>query len=222
MLTAAQIVQYRESGFLVIDDVLPPTEVAELRTAVADPEVSGALEEHGYSDRTVHLLELTTRHPLFLRLARHPAIIARIAPLLGPDIQLQHSKLAAKPPAVGKGHCNWHQDFAFFPHTNSDLCAVMVMLDDATPDNGCMRMLPGSHRLGLLDHHGPDGWFASGCQERWALRDDSKAVAITPRAGGISIHHALTLHGSPGNASGRPRRGLLYQNRPPDAIQHSH
>ena len=93
-----------------------------------------------------------------MELARSERILGRVTPLIGPDIQLQHSKLATKPPAKGMGTFAWHQDFAFFPHTNSDLVAVMVMLDDATPENGCMQMVRGSHKLGLLDHT-EDGQF---------------------------------------------------------------
>ena len=83
-----------------------------------------------------------------------------MVPLLGPDIQLQHSKLATQPQQKRKGGFRWHQDFAFFPHTNSDLAAVMVILDDSTEDNGSMHIIRGSHKLGLLDHADENGLFS--------------------------------------------------------------
>jgi phytanoyl-CoA hydroxylase len=214
-----EIARFRDDGFLVVDNVFSSEEVEALREVIESPQFVEAVQKAGGDERTVHMLELTTRHAAFLDLARDPRIASRLVPLLGPDIQLQHSKLATQSKTSGKGGFGWHQDFAYFPHTNTDLAAVMVMLDDATPENGCMRMVRGSHRLGLRDHN-QDGFFAGACQESWIWEDDPEAVFdITPRAGGISIHHCLTLHGSGPNLSGRPRRGLVFQYRADDAYQ---
>ncbi|MBA2479641.1 MAG: phytanoyl-CoA dioxygenase family protein, partial [Planctomycetes bacterium] len=217
-LTSEQIARYWSDGFLTIDGVFSPEEVADLRAAAAASDIAQAQAQQGADAQTVHLLGLTSRHPAFHALARDPRIIRLLAPLMGPDIQLQHSKLATKPLTKGRGAFAWHQDFAYYPHTNTDLLAVMVMLDDATPDNGCMRMVRGSHRLGMLEHR-INGFFSGGCTEtsRWA--DPASVVDITPKAGGISIHHCLTLHGSDVNHSGLPRRGVVYSYRADDAYQ---
>ena len=212
-----QIDDFWARGFLVIDDVFSPTEVEALREATESEAIRGPQNERGYAERTVHLLELTVRHPLFLELAKSEQILALIRPLIGDDIQLQHSKIASKPPAKDVGPFRWHQDFAFFPHTNTSLVAAMVMLDDASPENGCMQMVVGSHKLGLLDHH-KDGLFGE-CQQSSLWSDPAQLAQITPRAGGVSIHHCLALHGSPPNRSGRPRRGLVFQYRADDAHQ---
>ncbi|MBT5060011.1 MAG: phytanoyl-CoA dioxygenase family protein [Gemmatimonadetes bacterium] len=217
-LTEDQIEDYRHNGYLVIDDVFSTQRVAQLRAAADSEAICAAVDERGGSERTVHLLEITRRHPEFNQLSYDERILSRLRPLIGDDIQLQHSKLATKPAVAGVGPYRWHQDFAFFPHTNTHLAAVMVMLDDATPENGCMQFLPGSHRMGLLNHLDGDGNFAE-CQERHLWADASKLVDITPRAGGISIHHCLMLHGSPPNTLGQPRRGLVYQYRADDAYQ---
>ncbi|HYE05376.1 MAG TPA: phytanoyl-CoA dioxygenase family protein [Planctomycetota bacterium] len=217
-LPAAALERFRADGFVVVDDVFSPGEITELRAAVEAAELPAEQLRQGGDSATVHLLGLTSRHPAFAALARDQRIVQMLIPLLGPDIQLQHAKLAVKPQARERGPYPWHQDFAYFPHTNTDLVAVMVMLDDATPDNGCMRMVRGSHRDGLAEHRS-DGAFSGGCTEprRWA--DASRIVDITPRAGGISIHHCLTLHGSPANRSGLPRRGIVFQYRADDAHQ---
>ncbi len=217
-LTAHQIEEYRENGFLVIDNVFNPPEVDALREMVASPEVTKLLEVRGHANQAVHLLELTTLHPLFMELAKDRRIVERIIPLLGPDIQLQHSKLATKPPTKGAGPFAWHQDLAFYPHTNDSLLSVMVMLDDATPQNGCMSMVRGSHKLGILDHS-KEGLFAGACTQKHLWEDASRCAQITPRSGGISIHHCLTLHGSPANLSGHPRRGIVFSYRADDAYQ---
>ncbi|MBT5829907.1 MAG: phytanoyl-CoA dioxygenase family protein, partial [Candidatus Latescibacteria bacterium] len=163
-LTDAEIAQFNEDGFIVIDDIFSPEEVENLRQAAHDPTIVDEIKKRDFENTTVHLLSLAARHPAFLDLAKDTRIINRIKPLIGPDIQLQHSKLTTKPSTKGTGPFAWHQDFAFFPHTNTDLVAVMIMLDDATPENGCMQMVKGSYKLGLRDHM-QDGIFTGGCQD---------------------------------------------------------
>ena len=135
-LSDKQIKSFWVDGFLVIDDVFPDEDIELLREAAATPEVVRDWRKQDVETGTVHLLEITVKHSLMMELARNERILNRIRPLLGPDIQLQHSKLATKPVTKGTGVFHWHQGFVFFPHTNSDLLAVMVMLDDATPENG--------------------------------------------------------------------------------------
>jgi phytanoyl-CoA hydroxylase len=221
MLTPEQVQQYQRDGYLVIDGLFSPAEVNELRAAAEDPSVKKSLKANGFDDHLVHLLEITCKHPAFRELAKDSRITDLIAPLIGNDIQLQHSKLATKPPKKDAGAFAWHQDFAYFPHTNTDLLAVMVMLDDATPQNGCMSVVKGSHKLGLVKHD-DNGWFLGYCQESTYWDDHPEnVVPIIPKAGGISIHHALTLHASPNNLSGGPRRGVVFQYRAADAYQMS-
>jgi len=219
-LSPQQIQSYRDDGFLVIDDFLSAEEIAVLREAEASPAIQTLLVEGGIKNRTVHLLELTMRHPAFLELARDPRITGCIQALIGEDIQLQHSKLATKPSTRGTGAFGWHQDILYYPHTNTSLLSVFVYLDDTTPENGCMSMVRGSHLLGPLNHRDAKGVFVGSCLEThyWENQPD-KVVPITPRAGAISIHHCLTLHGSPPNISGRPRRGIVFSYRADDAHQ---
>ena len=219
-LSSQQVQSYREDGFIVLEDFLSPAEVEVLRAAEASPSIQSALEERGIKHQTVHLLELTRLHPAFLELARDPRIIGCIQPLIGEDIQLQHSKLATKPVTKGAGAFGWHQDLMYYPHSNTSLLSVFVYLDDATPENGCMSMVRGSHQLGPLSHLDANGTFVGVCQDsgQWEKHPD-KVVSVQPRAGAISIHHCLTLHGSPVNHSGKPRRGLVFSYRADDAYQ---
>jgi phytanoyl-CoA hydroxylase len=219
-LDAGQLEQYRRDGYLVIDGLFSASEVEALRVAADDPVVKRGLQDSGADERIVHLLEITCKHPAFRQLASDKRITELVAQLIGPDVQLQHSKLATKPPKKDAGAFAWHQDFAYFPHTNTDLLAVMVMLDDATPQNGCMSVVKGSHKAGQLSHQDPDGWFLGCCQqtEYWEGHPEH-VIPLMPKAGGISIHHCLTLHSSPGNVSGLPRRGVVFQYRAADAYQ---
>jgi ectoine hydroxylase-related dioxygenase (phytanoyl-CoA dioxygenase family) len=218
-LGRTQIDQFWEDGFIVVDGVIPGDEVERLREACLAPAIVAQGERDDNLNKTVHYLDVTPRHPAFLELCLNPAVVEKVKSLIGADLQLQHSKLAAQAGKKGKGGFSWHQDFAFFPHTNTDLVAVMIMLDDATLENGCMSMIKGSHRLGLLEHRA-DGVFTGACQEKRHWEDHPELITpVTPKAGGISIHHCLTLHGSGPNLSGQPRRGIVYQYRADDAYQ---
>jgi ectoine hydroxylase-related dioxygenase (phytanoyl-CoA dioxygenase family) len=135
--------------------------------------------------------------------------------LLGTGVRLHGSKLNMKSPKYGSP-VEWHQDWAFYPHTNDDLLAVGVMLDDATSDNGPLMVVPGSHRGPIFDHHA-DGYFC-GAVDPAAIKDEiARAVPMTGRAGSMSFHHVRLLHGSAQNVSSLPRALLLFEYAAADA-----
>src|SRR4029453_4231804 len=86
-----------------------------------------------------------------------PQLLDIVGALVGPEIRYQGSKLNMKSAEYGSA-VEWHQDFSFYPHTNDDLLAVGIAVDNCLPENGCMLMIPGSHRWPILDHH-QDGVF---------------------------------------------------------------
>jgi ectoine hydroxylase-related dioxygenase (phytanoyl-CoA dioxygenase family) len=213
MLTEDEIGRFWEDGCVSIENIFTPLDIDALRQATENSEIQKELDKRGKDELVVHLIPLTTRHDLFKELARDPRITRRVAKLIGDDIQLSNSKLAAKPRRKGAGAFDWHQDFAYYTHTNFDLVTVSVALDDATEDNGGMYAVRGSHKLGLLDHN-RDGWMIGACVERkyWEEHPEN-VLPLMSKAGGITIHHCLTLHGSPVNRSGEPRRLLVFQYR---------
>ena len=91
-LTNAQMQSFWEDAYLVIDNIFPPTDVALLREACDSPAVTTEWKKRDHENKTVHLLEITVKHPIFMELAKSPRILDRITPLIGPNIQLQHSK----------------------------------------------------------------------------------------------------------------------------------
>jgi phytanoyl-CoA hydroxylase len=219
MLSDIEIARFWEDGYLVINDVFTPAEVELLRGVTEGPRIQKDLNDRRAEERIVHLIPLTPIDRAFKELARDTRIAARVARLIGDDVQLQHSKLATKPRKKGAGAFDWHQDFAYFPHTNYDLVSVGVALDDATPENGGMYALKGSHKEGLRDHM-RDGWMVGACQETrlWEGQPD-RVVPLMAKAGGITIHHCLTLHGSPVNRCGSQRRLVVFQYRAGHAYQ---
>lgn len=215
MLTEQQKASYADDGYVILGDVLTPEEIQRLREVTERGEFDRRRKDKGGDEMIVHDLGFASVAEDFWKLGEHPRVLDAVQDVLGPDIQVHHSKLATKPPSDAPGGVfDWHQDFAFFPHTYPGLCAAFIYLDDTTVDNGCMRFIKGSHKLGQLPHEDENGYFVARCT---APVDESRAVDIEVSAGGISIHHVLTLHSSDVNRSGRPRRGMIFQYRASDA-----
>ena len=211
---------YQERGYLIVENVLSAPELDALRAA--SERLDGERKRLGGDDRLAVIHNVPLFDDAFMQTARHPGMLAVVAGLIGPNLRLQHAKLNWKPPTIGAGEVAWHQDFPFFPHSNYDLLACMFLLDDATPENGCMRVIPGSHKRGPADHYDANGKFTGRCTDPRAYEEDERAgnvVDFVVKAGSMTVHHCLTLHASYPNRSTTPRRGLVYQIAAGDAIQ---
>ena len=229
MLTQAQKDEYDRVGAIVVPDVLSPAEVAELR-AVTDGFVERAraitthdaiydLEDsHSPAQPRVRRIKAPhLHHAAYAALVRHPKIVAVLQDLWGPDIRFDTAKLNLKSAGFGAA-VEWHQDWAFYPHTNDDLAAVGVMMDDMELENGPLLIIPGSHKDPVVhDHHGEDGRFCGAMDPGKKEVDYAAAVPLTGRAGSITVHHVRAVHGSAPNTSNRDRRLLLFQFRAADA-----
>jgi ectoine hydroxylase-related dioxygenase (phytanoyl-CoA dioxygenase family) len=218
-LTPDQVAWYHEHGFIAVENVLSADEVAELQrvtdalveesrnyasnTNVFDFEPGHAPE----SPRVRRIKSPSSQHAIYDHIMRHPRILDIVAQLIGPAIRTNGDKLNMKSPEFGSP-VEWHQDWAFYPHTNDDLLAVGIPIDDMLLENGCLLVIPGSQAGPVYSHH-QDGVFVGAVNP--AEFDTDTAVPIELKAGGISIHHARTLHASAPNTSKRPRRLLLIQ-----------
>ena len=228
MIDAAAAQTYREQGWLVVEDVLDAGELDTLRRIVREM-VEGARGLESHSDvydlepdhhpdaPRVRRIKTPHKHnPYFFGLARHPKLLAILQILLGSEgVRLHGSKINMKAP-VGGAPVEWHQDWAFYPHTNDDLLAVGVMLEDCTVENGAMLMVPGTQKGPVFDHHA-DGYFCGAIDLAAARLDFDRAVPCVGRAGSMSFHHVRTVHGSAQNLSQYPRTLLLYEFAAADA-----
>jgi ectoine hydroxylase-related dioxygenase (phytanoyl-CoA dioxygenase family) len=228
MISQQDVAFYRENGYLVVANVLSGAEVEELRR-VTDEFVENArsrtshddiydLEDsHSAAEPRVRRIKTPHQwHESYARIVAHAGILEVLKQLWGPSIRFDISKLNLK--AAGYGApVEWHQDWAFYPHTNDDLAAIGIMLDDVDDANGPLMVLPGSHLGPIFDHHDDAGFFCGAIDPGRGEVDFSRAVKLTGPAGSITIHHARTVHGSATNTSGRPRRLLLHQYRAADA-----
>ena len=227
MLTRSQVEAYNEIGAIVVPDVLSGEEVARLRR-VTDEFVERARGVSAHDD--IYDLEDThtpeaprvrrikaphLHHTAYAELVRHPGIVAALCDLWGPNIRFDTAKLNMKSAGFGAA-VEWHQDWAFYPHTNDDLAAVGVMMDDMEEENGPLLVVPGSHRGPVYDHHA-EGKFCGAMDPTRREVDYASAIPLTGKAGAITIHHVRAVHGSAPNTSARDRRLLLFQFRAADA-----
>jgi phytanoyl-CoA hydroxylase len=227
MLSQADLAAYRGDGFVVLPGLLSATEVEALccvtdqfveraRAVDANDEIYDLEDTHSWAEPRVRRIKTPhLHHPEYARAARHPRIVAALQDLWG-TVRFDTGKLNMKSAGYG-APVEWHQDWAFYPHTNDDLAAVGIMLDDCDLDNGPMLVLPGSHRGPVYDHHGPDGRFCGAIDPAACGVDVSRAVPCLGKAGSVTIHHVRAVHGSATNFSGKPRRFLLFQYRAADA-----
>jgi len=227
MLSTEQMERYRSDGYIVVENALSGQQLSHLRQ-VAARIVEGARGvtandavydlEDSHKPDAPRVRRIKAPHkvdPLFMELVRSENILAPVRDLLGPSVRFLNSKLNMKSAGYGAA-VEWHQDWAFYPYSNDDVLAVGVMLDDMTPDNGPMLMLPGTHRGAVHDHH-TDGRFCGAIDPTAAALDLSAARPVLGRAGSISLHHVRLVHGSDLNRSGRDRRFLLYELAAGDA-----
>jgi ectoine hydroxylase-related dioxygenase (phytanoyl-CoA dioxygenase family) len=230
MLTRDQVQSYRRDGYLLIENVLSATELDTVRRVVDGlVEASRAVAAHDHvydlepthSPREPHVRRIKEPHnvhPVFREIAFSKKIADILTPLIGTTsgVRYQTGKLNLKSAGYGAA-VEWHQDWAFYPHTNDDLLAIGLYLDDCGLDNGPLLVIPGSHTWPIADHHA-DGVFCGAIDPTAVDIDFSKAVALTGPAGSMTIHHVRMVHGSALNASDRPRRLLLFQYTAVDAF----
>ncbi|WP_028925284.1 phytanoyl-CoA dioxygenase family protein [Pseudonocardia acaciae] len=223
-LSSDQLDEYRTRGYLAVRSVFTPDEVRELQS-VTDQfvEQSRHVSDHtdafdlepGHSFDQPRLRRLKAphrRHRAYDRALRNDTLLGLLRQLLGDGVRFQNTKLNMKSPEFGSP-VEWHQDWAFYPHTNDDVLAVGIAIDDMMLENGCLMVVPGSHTGPVHDHH-QDGHFV-GAVNPAGLIDDAAPIELA--AGDISIHHARLLHGSAPNTSTRPRRFLLFEYAAADA-----
>lgn len=228
MVSQDDVRAYRRDGVIVVPDVLGADTLAQLRTIIAELVAAAAhTTEHtevydlepGHTPAIPRVRRIKTPHKvhsLFDGIVRSPAVLDILTKLIGPGLRLHGSKLNMKSAHFGSP-IEWHQDWAFYPHTNDDILAIGILLGDTDLSNGPMLVAPRTHTGEVWNHHGEDGRFA-GLIDPDAIKDEiGRAVPCMGRAGSMSFHHVRALHGSALNTSDRPRNLLLYEVAASDA-----
>jgi ectoine hydroxylase-related dioxygenase (phytanoyl-CoA dioxygenase family) len=229
MLSHRDVELYREHGYIALHDFLDAKTLERMRHAcdMLVEKARGMTKSDDYYDfepshtpespRVRRLKKPIYMDPAFHDVSRDPRLLDAVAALIGPSIRLSHpwGKLNVKAAQYGAA-VEWHQDWAAYPHTNDDLLAVGIPLDDCLEENGPLLMIPGSHKGPAYDHNS-DGVYTGGMDPTQCGIDFSKAVPLTGRAGMVTLHHVRMVHGSALNRSSVPRRLLLIQYAAVDA-----
>lgn len=212
MLTQAQIDQYHNDGYVTPDYRLPEQVLIDIRAA------HGRLVERQpeLNDYCSALLAYDT---WYLTVARIPEILDMVAQVIGDDIALWNCSFFAKPAKVGT-RTPWHQDGEYWPIEPLATCTVWIAVDASTPENGCLRVIPGSHKTKRLAQHRENN--APGLALNLELEakefDESQAKDIILEPGQISLHDVYLYHGSEPNTSDKPRRGMTLRYMPTTSV----
>ncbi len=228
MVSTDDVRAYERDGLLIVPEVLGKDTLAQLRSVLAELVAAAShTTEHtdvydlepGHTPTSPRVRRIKAPHKvhaLFDDIVRSPAVLGILTKLIGPGLRLHGSKLNMKSAHFGSP-VEWHQDWAFYPHTNDDILAVGVLLDDTDLSNGPMLVTPGTHKGTVWSHHGEDGRFA-GLIDPDTIQDEiGRAMPCMGPAGSMSFHHVRALHGSALNTSDRSRNLLLYEVAASDA-----
>ncbi len=220
-LTDSDVRRYEEDGVLFPVQVLDSAEVARYRAAAEelDRALLEAAQPVAPGERPVMMdgechLNFEWAHSL----CTHPVVLDVVERIIGPDILVHSSSLFFKRP--GKSFVSWHQDSNYWELSQPRLVSAWIALSDSTVENGCLRVQPGTH-LTMLEHmevHHEDNMLGTGNTVSGG-HDESKAVDVVLRAGEMSLHHALMLHGSNPNRSTGPRIGYAIRYLAADVTQ---
>jgi len=224
MLSPEQVAFYRDNGYLLVSGLLSAAEaeayrrechaLAERLSAIKNIDATWGsargLSAEAAKTQVLHCHDVQCQSAAFARLIVDERLTGAAADIIGsPNVQLHHTKMFIKPAEKGSPF-PMHQDRPFFPHDRDSMIAAIIHFDDAPLEKGCVRVVPGSHKLGPLPHQPEGGWHLS--------PTDYPLEAATPcpaRAGDVLFFSYLTIHGSGLNVSPEPRTTVLIQMRDP-------
>ena len=200
-------IRYEQDGIVFPIPVLSVDEVSQYRGAldsVAARCGPGSLKRFD----NLHLF-----FPWAYRLATQGALLDAVESFLGPDLVIDGTLVFYKPPHDGS-YASWHQDSVYSGWHLTPSISAWIALTSSNRNNGCMRAVPGSHKLGLLEHdnvqNDPNLLNRRGERIRMDVKD-SDAIDVVLRPGEMSLHHTNIVHGSNPNTSDGPRIGFIVR-----------
>ena len=208
-LTPEQVAQYEKDGYVLYHQpVFSPEKFAALKAIFEDDLAR-------YSEAELDMVH--TRDPRLVPFLLDDAILDLVESLIGPNIGLWASHFISKAPFTGKA-TPWHEDSSYWNgrvSTMEGICTVWLALDETSPENGCMRVIPGSQQNGFSQYEPVDKeQNIFGSQIKPELIDENKAVYFALKAGECSLHEARIIHGAQANTSPKRRAGYTMRYFP--------
>jgi phytanoyl-CoA hydroxylase len=223
MLEQDQIKFYQDNGYILLKGVFSKQEAAAYRQAAhdliarlqakknVDATWGSAKEVTMTKTQLLHCHDVQFYDAIFTKLIVDDRFTSAAADAMGtPNIQLHHTKLFIKPPEKGSPF-PMHQDAPFFPHDKHTMTAAIIHFDNAPIEKGCVRVVPGSHKFGMLEHNPEGGWHLP--VDQYPIES---SVPCPAEAGDVLIFNYLTIHGSGVNVSNEARTTVLVQMRDPE------
>ena len=218
---------YMKNGYIVLEKIIPESILLNLKYTIEKIVENG--EKLTESNENYEILNdlssgkrrierIKSPHKLdnlFLKILEISEIKNTLKLLLGENVRYQNVKLNLKS-GNGGAPIEWHQDWAFYPHTNDDVLAVGVVIDDMNKENGPVMFVPGSHKGPIYDHMS-NGLFCGSIPVDIAENFMKKAESMILSSGSVTFHHGRLLHASGTNNSNKQRRFLLYELMSSDA-----
>lgn len=211
-LTTEQLTFFERNGYLTGLDVLSSGDAGLVRDSFDELELREGRENCAIGLQGRHIDQR-----FIWELASHPQILNCIEALMGRDIMVLSTHFFCKYPQTTTRFVAWHQDVTYWGLDPPYALTAWYAVDDSDPQNGCMRVIPGTHQQGILTHGQSQqpGNLLSINQQVAQDIDDNSAVDLVLKAGQMSIHHGHLVHGSNPNHSERRRCGLTIRYCPP-------
>lgn len=230
MLTQEEIVEFREKGFIIKKGLFSQEEMHALREAAEESEklkTSTFSRDDGEGGRVDLALWNNVDDSIFGLFPRSERLVNRMEDLLGDEVYHYHSKLVQKNPGTG-GAWTWHQDYGYWYQNGllfpDQVGSVMIAVDKATRENGCLQVIEGSHKMGRVNHI-TSGEQAGADQEAvHAALGRLPHLYIELDPGDALFFHSNLLHRSDQNKSKHPRWALIscYNTKSNDPYKKSH
>lgn len=229
-LTDEQFRQYQSDGYVVVDGALDTETVDAVRDRLREythgdrePETFGTqiepavergeveIDDPGNAVRKMEGLGMVEEDDVFARVANDETIVSVAQQLLGDDLKLLRSAAMCKPPEVGSEK-GFHQDAAYYPIQPMDHVTVWIAIDEATPENGCMSVVPGEHKNGVIEHETVE--YDTDIVIPADKYDKDDLVELPMEPGDALFQHCLLPHYTAPNTTDQWRRGLImaYMN----------
>jgi phytanoyl-CoA hydroxylase len=234
MINTSQLSQFKEKGYIIIENAVDQSDVRDINSQIEQWTHESRFHQSNYG----RLIDGQPRFDLEpghtktnpkLRRITNPVevsehiknvimygpITEHLVPMLGENIKFDHCKINAKYPGM-KADVKFHQDHMFEPQSNDSVVTALLMLDDTTIDNGCLKIVPGSHKTKYS--HSENGSFIGRIDDSMIDRFEAEAELIEAKAGSLCIMDTWAVHGSSINSSANPRRILITEYKAADAF----
>ena len=213
-LTEAQQAAYKRDGFVAPIDIFTADEVAQIHAELDAAEAAHGEQLQAAGRNNAHYVL-----PVLDRIAHDQRILDAVEDVIGPDILVAGTTLFIKEPET-TGFISWHQDARYIGLEPHDWVTAWLAISDVNEENGCMRMVPGTHAAPLVDHvdtFGEDNMLTRG--QTVPDVDEAATVPVPLKPGQLSLHHPRVVHGSGPNRSGKRRVGFAIQSYITPAVE---